>query len=410
HGPAPVTLQAGHSGQGVFADKDLAVQSAGQEQSLSAVPVGFILPMDHHASNGRFFAEALLPAQLEDPLKSQILNLAHDQNSDLATAMLVAWTIVLSRLSGQEVIILDVGGTFGKGILMDSLALNVDLSGEPDTSKLFERVKHTLRATSARQSAVDDPVNLSKNDEVPALSQARFYSHPGGLSQPMIDPVSMQCLELHLFQDKNDVTVGIRYAADLFNKDNVERYIGYLNAVLTNMVTTRGQPVASFDILSKEEKKLFLETWNETDQESIEKILDSVERTLSDAKINFSVSGRQKTIYSIYKKMRAKHISFSNVLDRYGFRIIVEYALECYQCLGILHSLYKPIPGHFKDYIAVPKVNGYQSLHTTVLGPQGAPIEFQIRTRKMHEIAESGVAAHWLYKTTDLNDMQEREH
>ncbi len=149
-----------------------------------------------------------------------------------------------------------------------------------------------------------------------------------------------------------------------------------------------------------------------THQESIEKILDTVERALSDSKINFSVSGREKTICSIYKKMRVKHISFSNVLDRYGFRVIVEYALECYQCLGVLHSLYKPMPGHFKDYIAVPKVNGYQSLHTTVLGPQGTPIEFQIRTRKMHEVAESGVAAHWLYKQgkAEANDMQERAH
>ncbi|KAF9926950.1 hypothetical protein BGZ67_007818, partial [Mortierella alpina] len=223
--------------------------------------------MDHHPSDGRFYAEALLPAQIEDPLKSQILKLVHDHNSDLATAVLVAWTVVLSRLSGQEAIILDVGGTFGKGVLMDSLALNVDLSGELDTSKLFERMKHTLGATSTRQYAVDDPVNLSKNDEAPALTQARFYSHPSGLAQPVSDPVSMQCLELHLFHDNNDVTVGIRYAADLFNKDTVERYIGYLNAVLTNMVTTRGRPVASFDILSKEEKKLLLETWNETDAE-----------------------------------------------------------------------------------------------------------------------------------------------
>lgn len=147
-------------------------------------------------------------------------------------------------------------------------------------------------------------------------------------------------------------------------------------------------------------------------QEIIEKILKTTEQALSNAKINFSLSGREKTICSIYKKMRTKHTSFANVLDRYGFRVIVEYTLECYQCIGVLHSLYKPMPGHFKDYIAVPKVNGYQSLHTTVLGPLGTPIEFQVRTRKMHEIAESGVAAHWLYKKgkAELDDMQERAH
>ncbi|WP_173405432.1 RelA/SpoT family protein [Caballeronia insecticola] len=147
-------------------------------------------------------------------------------------------------------------------------------------------------------------------------------------------------------------------------------------------------------------------------REVVGKILEAVQRTIADAKINAEVTGREKTIYSIYKKMRDKQLSFSQVLDVYGFRVVVESALECYTCIGALHALYKPVPGKFKDYIAIPKVNGYQSLHTTLVGPFGAPIEFQIRTRKMHEIAEAGVAAHWLYKNggADLNDVQKRAH
>ncbi|UVS83597.1 bifunctional (p)ppGpp synthetase/guanosine-3',5'-bis(diphosphate) 3'-pyrophosphohydrolase [Burkholderia glumae] len=147
-------------------------------------------------------------------------------------------------------------------------------------------------------------------------------------------------------------------------------------------------------------------------REVVGKILEAAHRTVVDAKLDAEITGREKTIYSIYRKMRDKQLSFSQVLDVYGFRVVVEHPLECYTCIGALHALYKPVPGKFKDYIAIPKVNGYQSLHTTVVGPFGAPIEFQVRTRKMHEIAEAGVAAHWLYKNggADLNDVQKRAH
>ncbi|KAF9272763.1 hypothetical protein BGZ68_002116, partial [Mortierella alpina] len=223
--------------------------------------------MDHLPSDGRFFAGALLPVQLEDTLNSQILNLAFDYDSDLATAVLVAWIIVLYRLSGQESILLTVGGVCGMEPLMEQLALSVDFSGEVNISKLFQRVKHSLGTLTSRQSSINDPVSLAKNDEEPTPSQAGFYSHAGGLDQLVSDPISMQCLELHLFHDKNDITVGIRYAADLFNKDTIERYTGYLKAVLMNMATHEGQPVALFEILSQQEKKLLLETWNRTDAE-----------------------------------------------------------------------------------------------------------------------------------------------
>jgi GTP pyrophosphokinase len=147
-------------------------------------------------------------------------------------------------------------------------------------------------------------------------------------------------------------------------------------------------------------------------REVVSKILDAVKNTLSAAGIQAEVYGREKTLYGIYKKMRAKHLSFSQVLDVYGFRVVVDSFAHCYVALGTLHSLYKPMPGKFKDYIAIRKLNGYQSLHTTLIGPYGTPVEFQIRTQEMHRTAESGVAAHWLYKNNDANmsDMQQRTH
>lgn len=112
-----------------------------------------------------------------------------------------------------------------------------------------------------------------------------------------------------------------------------------------------------------------------------------------------TLSGRGKHVYSIYKKMSQKHLPFSEIMDVYGFRIIVDKIDTCYRVLGVLHNLFKPITQRFKDYIAIPKANGYQSLHTTLFGPYGVPIEIQIRTEEMHKMAENGIAAHWLYKS-----------
>ncbi len=142
-------------------------------------------------------------------------------------------------------------------------------------------------------------------------------------------------------------------------------------------------------------------------REIVGKISDAINLKLQDAGVNAKVTGREKHLYSIYTKMVEKHLTFSEVLDIYGFRVIVEDFSACYLALGALHSLYKPIPGKFKDYIAIPKANGYQSLHNTLLGPYGLPIEIQIRTTDMHAIAEAGVASHWLYKSnnTDLDDL-----
>jgi GTP diphosphokinase / guanosine-3',5'-bis(diphosphate) 3'-diphosphatase len=131
----------------------------------------------------------------------------------------------------------------------------------------------------------------------------------------------------------------------------------------------------------------------------IQKVQRDVEASFGQAKLSISLSGREKTLYSIYRKMDTKHLSFANVTDMYGFRVILSDTLACYTALGILHQLYKPVPGKFKDHIAIPKINGYQSLHTTVVGPAGVNVEFQLRTEPMHLVAESGIAAHWLYKT-----------
>ena len=147
-------------------------------------------------------------------------------------------------------------------------------------------------------------------------------------------------------------------------------------------------------------------------REVVKKILEAIRVRLPEANIEAQVSGREKHLYSVYRKMTEKHLSFSQVLDIYGFRVIVKDVGSCYLALGALHGLYKPVPGKFKDYIAIPKVNGYQSLHTTLIGPYGTPVEVQIRTAEMHHIAETGGASHWLYKTSDasLSEVQQRTH
>jgi GTP diphosphokinase / guanosine-3',5'-bis(diphosphate) 3'-diphosphatase len=134
-------------------------------------------------------------------------------------------------------------------------------------------------------------------------------------------------------------------------------------------------------------------------KEFVGKIAETFKGALKKAEIVGTVEGREKHLYSIYKKMQNKKISLNEMVDVYGFRIIVDNADVCYRVLGLVHSVYKPMPGRFKDYIAIPRVNGYQSLHTTLFGPNGIPIEVQIRSEQMHRVAESGIAAHWKYKS-----------
>ena len=136
----------------------------------------------------------------------------------------------------------------------------------------------------------------------------------------------------------------------------------------------------------------------------VKKISDELGRALAEEGIEGDVIGREKHLFSVYRKMAEKNRLLSDVVDVYGFRIIVDDVADCYRVLGLVHSLYKPMPGRFKDYIAIPRMNGYQSLHTTLFGPKGLPLEVQIRTRNMDRVAESGVASHWQYKAEDRVD------
>jgi guanosine-3',5'-bis(diphosphate) 3'-pyrophosphohydrolase len=139
-------------------------------------------------------------------------------------------------------------------------------------------------------------------------------------------------------------------------------------------------------------------------KELVEELGKSISSALQSEGVSASVHGREKNLYSIYRKMKTQHKPFSEIMDVFGFRIVVEQVDDCYRTLGIIHNLYKPVAGRFKDYIAIPKANGYQSLHTTLFGMHGVPIEVQIRTQHMDEVAENGIAGHWLYKSENANE------
>ncbi|MEO8145405.1 MAG: bifunctional (p)ppGpp synthetase/guanosine-3',5'-bis(diphosphate) 3'-pyrophosphohydrolase, partial [Betaproteobacteria bacterium] len=147
-------------------------------------------------------------------------------------------------------------------------------------------------------------------------------------------------------------------------------------------------------------------------REVVGKIEAAIKAKLAEAGVGAAITGREKHIYSIYRKMIEKHLSFSEVHDIYGFRVVVKDTPTCYLALGVLHGLYKPVPGKFKDYIAIPKANGYQSLHTALIGPYGVPVEIQLRTEDMHRLAEAGVASHWMYKSDadSLSELQKKTH
>ncbi len=140
-------------------------------------------------------------------------------------------------------------------------------------------------------------------------------------------------------------------------------------------------------------------------KEIIQKIQNGLTSRLEELNVEADVSSRKKHPYSLYKKMREKNLTYKNIFDVYGMRVVVDSVDDCYRVLGVVHNLFKPIPGKFKDYIAIPKENGYQSLHTILFGPHAIPIEVQIRTLEMDNFAETGIAAHWLYKENESNEI-----
>ena len=140
------------------------------------------------------------------------------------------------------------------------------------------------------------------------------------------------------------------------------------------------------------------------------KIVSGLQNALQRDKVPGRVESREKHLYSIYQKMRRKRIPLGAIIDVYGIRLVVPTVDDCYRALGVIHGVYKPMPGRFKDYIAIPRVNGYQSLHTTLFGPSGVPLDVQIRTEDMHLIAERGIAAHWQYKTGEDAGTSQHDH
>ena len=157
--------------------------------------------------------------------------------------------------------------------------------------------------------------------------------------------------------------------------------------------------LAYLDPIGYQEISSYIEDKYGKNRDFIEKVREYISAKLDEYEINYTLEGRVKTVYSIYRKIYNQNKSFDEIYDFYSLRIIVDTELECYTALGIIHELYKSVPGRFKDYISTPKPNMYQSLHTTVIGRDGIPFEVQIRTKEMHHIAEYGVAAHWKYKS-----------
>jgi guanosine-3',5'-bis(diphosphate) 3'-pyrophosphohydrolase len=190
-------------------------------------------------------------------------------------------------------------------------------------------------------------------------------------------------------------------------KETLEIYVPLANRLGMNNIRSQLEELsftAMFPVRSRILREALKNNLGSKRKEVVDNIQSTIKNRLQAAGLNCEVVGREKDLYSIYQKMLSKKIPFKDVLDVYAFRICCDQVDACYRALGVVHNLYKPVPGRFKDYIALPKANGYQSLHTVLASPYGVPIEIQIRTQHMHRMSESGIAAHWLYKTEKADD------
>lgn len=196
------------------------------------------------------------------------------------------------------------------------------------------------------------------------------------------------------------------------SQETLEIYAPIANRIGLNPVYRELQDLAFQNIHPARYRTLqkAMHNFRRNRRDIVGRVLAAFAQRLVGANIEAQIKGREKNLYSIHQKMRNKHLRFEEVTDIYGFRVITDSIPACYAALGALHSLYKPKPGHIKDYIAIPKANGYQSLHTTLVGPFGLPIEVQIRTREMDKVAEEGVASHLLYKNPATDPAAQRTH
>ncbi|KAF9287737.1 hypothetical protein BGZ68_001346 [Mortierella alpina] len=256
------TLQAGASEDEIT---PVASLKALNQQHKVLATRALEVPTDRRRPAAFSSAGAEFRFLLDTPLKLQLSNLGHDSGSRLATVVLVAWSILLYRLSGEDSFVVGMGQVDELNPSAKALPVHVDLSGEPNTLQLLERVKHAFAVAAVHSSAKVDGTTAPTEEKEGPPFQVALYSHNGGFAQPPPGHISVKCdLELHLLQDKEDAAVSIRYASALYNEDTVERYAGYLKAILTSMVANGGQSIATFDITTPAEKSLVLEAWNQS--------------------------------------------------------------------------------------------------------------------------------------------------
>ncbi|TLY19130.1 MAG: bifunctional (p)ppGpp synthetase/guanosine-3',5'-bis(diphosphate) 3'-pyrophosphohydrolase, partial [Nitrospirae bacterium] len=209
---------------------------------------------------------------------------------------------------------------------------------------------------------------------------------------------NMRTIEhLDLTQQKKIAQETIEIYAPLANRLG----IGWMRSELEDLCFKTLKPDAYAALADRVAKRL------EEREEYIREVTGIVKAKLAEHGLAGEVAGRPKHLYSVYQKMEAQEISFEEIYDLTAVRVITDTQMNCYAIMGLIHSLWRPVPGRFKDYIGVPKSNHYQSLHTTVAGPKGEHVEFQIRTRDMHRVAEEGIAAHWTYK--ERGEIDERD-